>query len=338
MSKDLQTTTPETKPAPRERLVVQDEGPAAYLFDTARFEHMQRIAVAMAEASLIPDHLRGKGTGKDAFRQTVGNCLLIVNQATRWNFDPFAVAAATYVVKGRLGFEGKLIAGVVNVRAGIVGRLAYSFFGTGDGRTVTVAGLFDNEAEPRTIKLSVGQAKTDNSMWRKDPDQKLVYSGVTKWARRHCPEIMLGVLTVDDLERMQVTQLDGLAVGTPANTAALDARATQPTTREIPYNPPTPEEQAESAPPQPSFADAAGVSEPVADSQVNPDVEATEGVDEAAPPEPGEIEHRWEEAIADAERPSQLDDLEKALPKATIPKAAKTRLGKKLRDRRAELN
>jgi hypothetical protein len=51
--------------------------------------------------------------------------------------------------------------------------------------------------------LSVGQAKTSNKMWTSDPDQKLVYSGATKWARRHCPEIMLGVLTDQDLEVMR---------------------------------------------------------------------------------------------------------------------------------------
>lgn len=198
----------ETKlpPPSRQALVVQDDGPAAHLFDTARFEQMQRIARAMGASNLIPEHLQGATT-----EQTSANCLMVVNQAVRWRMDPYAVAPESYVVtkkgslaRGKLAFQGKLVAAVVNTRAGLVGRLSYTFEGAGDGRTVTVSGQFDNEDEPRTITLSVKQAKTDNTMWRTDPDQKLVYSGVTKWARRHCPEVMLGVLTDDDLDRMAI--------------------------------------------------------------------------------------------------------------------------------------
>ncbi len=54
-----------------------------------------------------------------------------------------------------------------------------------------------------TIRMTVREGKTTNQIWTKDPDQKLVYSGSTKWARRHSPQIMLGVYTDDDLERIK---------------------------------------------------------------------------------------------------------------------------------------
>ncbi len=87
-------STQELQAPPKpDRLVVHDDGPIAYLFDSARFEQMKRIAIAMAHASLIPDHLHGNSADpKQRWEQTVGNCLLIVNQALRWNMDPFAVA------------------------------------------------------------------------------------------------------------------------------------------------------------------------------------------------------------------------------------------------------
>lgn len=193
---------------PKEVRVVQDNGPVAHLMDTARFEHTYRIANAMAQAALIPDHLVGvkRGGQFQPYSQTqiVGNCFLVVNQSLRWGIDPFSAMAETYAVGGKLGFQGKLVAALINARAGLKKRLNYAFKGTGDDLTVTVSGTFEGEDEPRTVTLSVAQGKTDNQMWKKDPEQKLIYSGATKWARRHCPEIMLGVLTDDDLDRITI--------------------------------------------------------------------------------------------------------------------------------------
>jgi hypothetical protein len=187
----------------REVRVVEDNSAVSYLLDTARFEHMQRIASAMASASLIPKHLKGKDNDPSRVHaQTVGNCFLVVNQAVRWNMDPFAIAPETYEVGGKLGYSGKLVAAVVNARAGLSARLDYKFEGSGDNRKVIVSATFKGEAEPKVMELVLKDAKTDNFMWTKDPDQKLVYSGSIKWARRWCPEVVLGVLTEDDLERI----------------------------------------------------------------------------------------------------------------------------------------
>lgn len=191
---------------PAQKLIVHDNGPLAHLFDTARFEQLHRLATGMARATLIPDHLRIAGGRELPFEQIQANCFLIVNQSVRWGLDPFMVAPETYVVGGKLGFQGKLIAALVNSKAGLKERLRYAFSGEKDNRTVTVIGTFDGESEPRTVDLCLRDAKTGNKMWTSDPDQKLIYSGVTKWARRHCPEIMLGVLTDDDLERMAASQ------------------------------------------------------------------------------------------------------------------------------------
>ncbi len=277
------STEPQTKePGPKTAvavakpalLVVHDNSAADYLMDTAKFEHCYRIAKAMASASLLPDHLRmtgPKGHKKLLSQDQINaNCFRVVNQSLRWKMDPFAVVDCTYVVANKLGYEGKLIAAVVNARAGLVGRLSYKFSGSGQDRTITVSGQFRGETEPCTIDLSVKQAKTDNQMWRTDPDQKLVYSGATKWARRFCPEVVLGVLTDDDLEHIEATagrlipddsipgMMERLEVATaepePAPQSEPDPvkkETRKPQTQdatvitpEPPYNPPTADEAA----------------------------------------------------------------------------------------------
>lgn len=219
-----------TMTAPRsEKLVVKDDGATGYLLDTAKFEQCYRIAKAMASASLLPAHLvLDKGKQDLPLDMIVGNCFRLVNQALRWGMDPFALPDETYVVSGKLGYQGKLVAAVINSRAGLKKPLSTIYnAGKGDDLAAVVFGSTDaipKEAWPilrrladgdegstytdlmamgvLCIRISVGQAKTDNKMWKSDPHQKLFYSGATKWARRHAPEIILGVLTDDDLDRM----------------------------------------------------------------------------------------------------------------------------------------
>lgn len=188
--------------AVRERLVSEDR--AVPVLDTAKFDHMARIATTIASSALVPKHL--VASGNDAFKMTQANVFRVVNQAIRWGFDPFAVVDSTYVVQGKLGYEGKLVAAVVNARSGLKGRLRYTYNNlTGDGLEITVTGQFMDEDFDRVVTLKVGDAKTTNGMWTKDPRQKLIYSGATKWARAHCPEVILGVMTDDDLERIQAS-------------------------------------------------------------------------------------------------------------------------------------
>lgn len=190
--------------APRSRSTESMPG-LSNLMDTDRFEQLGRVAQTMA--LVAPKHLQG--THRDAgtaFKITCANCFRVANQAMRWGMDPFAVMDETYVVHGKLAYQGKLVAGVVNTRANLVGRLDFEYLNQGgkaDDLTIVVKGRFDDEEAERTVKLSVGQAKTDNEMWRKDPEQKLIYSGVVRWARAHCPEIILGIMTDDDLDRMR---------------------------------------------------------------------------------------------------------------------------------------
>jgi hypothetical protein len=190
---------------PREIRVVTDTGPLSYIWDTARFEHMFRLATAMASATLIPEHLRQTRKGEPFTPEQVKcNCFRLINQALRWGVDPWSIIDDSFVTGGKLGYQGKVIAALVNTKAPIKQRLKDSYSGTkgSDDFTITVSGTFIGEEEPREVTLSVGEAKTENQMWRSDPSQKLWYSAVVRWARKYCPELVVGVFTEDDAERM----------------------------------------------------------------------------------------------------------------------------------------
>ncbi len=202
-------------------IVKQPADASVAMFDAEMFSQMQRVAAAIGGSSLVPKHLVGRNA-----QETVGNCLRVVNQAYRWGLDPYAVADESYVVHGKLGYQGKLVAAVVNTRVNLKCRpqpfynseagdkLAVVIYGSGSEITESAFAQIEYYANSddkkalgeltkmgvMCVRLSVGQAKTDNSMWKKDPEQKLFYSGVSKWTRRYFPEVILGILTDHDLE------------------------------------------------------------------------------------------------------------------------------------------
>ena len=198
------------------------------LMDTSKFEHMQRIARVMSECSLVPKELTKE---RDA---AFSNCFLVVNQASRWGMDPFALAQSTYFVSGKIGFEGKVIAAAINSDQRLDGRLDYSFSGDGDKLTITVSGTFRDTGETKTITGNVGQWKTNFGLWGKDPEQALVYRGTRQWARRWMPDRLLGVYSSDELDEMAARDV-------PTGQRAQRMKDITPPKLEIPDIPDVPE-------------------------------------------------------------------------------------------------
>ena len=149
-----------------------------------------RMAKAMADAKTLPEHLRG----------SPGDCLMVVEQAMRWNMSPFAVAQCTSIIKGKLMFEGKLVAAAIEESGAIIGLIDYRFSGEGENRTVTVSATRKGESEPRTVEMVLKNVQTGNDVWKKQPDQQLCYSGARVWGRRWTPGVMLGVYSDEELE------------------------------------------------------------------------------------------------------------------------------------------
>ncbi len=150
-----------------------------------------RMAEMMAKGKIgMPEHLRGNP----------GDCLMVVEQAMRWRMSPWAVAQCTSSIKGKLMYEGKLVAAAVETSGALAGLLDYQLTGTGSDRKVTVIGTRVGEREPKTVEVVLKDAITDNGIWKKQPDQQLCYHGARVWARRWTPAVMLGVYAPDEFD------------------------------------------------------------------------------------------------------------------------------------------
>lgn len=209
-------TTEVAIPAPRREITqVVDAVP---ILDSARFEHMQRIANIMARSSMVPESLRTAGRGNDKeplpIEQVMANCFLVVNQAARWGMDPFSVVSCCAVVHGRLAYEGKLVAAVIDAKLQI--KLHHHFVGdpaTDAFRIYLCDQPFTTDLIERLkpglsvpgLRLwdgSVGEWKTtgNGTPWTvKNYRRMLIYRGTRDWTRIYESALMLGVYTDDEL-------------------------------------------------------------------------------------------------------------------------------------------
>ena len=186
-------TLPETVQQQVERIRQQN---AVSLLPAPMAELKEMASMLAGSGYLVPKHFRGN---EDA-------CLAIAYQATRWAMDPVAVAKKAYLAGEQIGYEAQLVASLINTRAPLVGRLDITFAGEGQSRYCVVRGRLEGAAKDAIVTSPVlGAIKPKNSpLWHTDPDQQLAYYTQRAWARRHCPEVLLGVYTPDEIQAMTV--------------------------------------------------------------------------------------------------------------------------------------
>lgn len=148
-----------------------------------------KLAELMARGKLVPNHLQA----------SPGDCIMVIEQAMRWGMSPFAVAQSTSVIQGKLMFSGALVAAALQTSGLLASRLSYDYSGEGEGRQVKVSATVAGEREPRSLVVTLREARTNNKVWQTQPDQQLAYHGARVWARRYAPEVMLGVYSPEEM-------------------------------------------------------------------------------------------------------------------------------------------
>jgi len=192
----------EVKPKEPKANIVPYEGKSAEMMymSTSGFELIQRWGKMLAASAMVPDHLQGQPA----------DCALIVSQAMQWGLNPLIVAQSSYTARGRVGYEGKLIAALVN--RGLSKKLNYRFSGEGRSLKVQVSGRMKNEDEDRTVEGSWEVWSNDrNPAWKTMPKQMMVYRGAREWARRHNPGVISGIMSIDEVQELEAREevIDG---------------------------------------------------------------------------------------------------------------------------------
>lgn len=172
------------------------------LMDDVVMRRIEAFADRMATSKVtVPKHLQG----------SPGDCMAITMQAMTWGMNPYAVAQKTHIVSGTLGYEAQLVNAVITARAPVKERLKYEWYGDWKGvngktdksweRGVIITATFIGESAPRDINISMAQVGDvrNSPLWVADPKQQIAYLATKRWARLHCPDVILGVYTPDEI-------------------------------------------------------------------------------------------------------------------------------------------
>jgi len=154
---------------------------------------MYEIAKVMATASVtVPKHLQG----------SPADCLAVVMQAAQWRMNPFAVSQKTHLVNGTLGYEAQLVNAVIGSSRAVSGRFKYEVKNEGNVNVAVRCGAVlagEQEITWGQWIHAADQTVKNSPLWKTDPVQQLSYLAIKRWARLYCPDVILGVYSVDEL-------------------------------------------------------------------------------------------------------------------------------------------
>lgn len=187
--RDLVEVGPDALPPPTADITVQHHaGGGVSQVNLPQVIEVAKFMAASQEG--VPPHCRGN----------VGICLRVTFQAVEWQMSPFSVADMSYIVNGRLAYMSQLIHAVVEGRAPLQHRLDCDYSGEGPTRQCTVRGMFTTGDVREYTSPMFKDIKVKNSpLWTADLDQQLFYYSSRSWARKWCPDVLLGVYTKEEL-------------------------------------------------------------------------------------------------------------------------------------------
>lgn len=164
------------------------------------FELAQRVAGALCSSTMVPREYRGK--------ENMGNVLVALDISQRLQMSPLMVMQNLYMIHGKPAWSGQFAIAAVNNSGRFSEPLRFEFDGEPgtDNWACRAIGKTRSGQEVEGPRVSIGMAKSDGwmgkagSKWKTMPDLMLRYRAGAWFARTQCPEILMGIHTVEEVE------------------------------------------------------------------------------------------------------------------------------------------
>jgi hypothetical protein len=210
-----------------EQIVVHDSSSFNNFLDTAKFEHLWRVAQGFSQTAIVPEHYRGKPW----------DCALAIHMAIRLNADPVAMMQGTHIIKGRFGMEGKLAIALINgsgyydipLQFEIEGEVKRNDKGALiEGGTMRCRAWTKKDGEridgmwveyEHVIREGWHLPKGSmTSKWETLPELMFRYRAGTFFGRVYCPERLMGMQTAEEIQDVKYEEFPVERIAGPKST------------------------------------------------------------------------------------------------------------------------
>lgn len=189
-------------------------GELAFMHDGAALEHLWRLSRYFAASRMVPQH----------FQQKPEDCMVALMMAQQLEVNPVLALQNLQVINGRPGFSASFAIGLANQRGPFAGPITWTSKGKGDSLEVTAHATIraTGEAVSTTVSMEMAKAEgwTKNPKYRSIPEQMLRYRSGTWLIRLHCPEVLMGLSSSEELEDIRPVTVREEPTARPANVVA----------------------------------------------------------------------------------------------------------------------
>lgn len=157
--------------------------------------------IMMKARASLPEHLR----------DNVGDCLAVVDIATRTGMSPYMLAGKTYVQNKRLCFESQAYHALAQGSGLLRGDLSVSYEGEGEELVCIVSGYIKGDPEQKVLRSEpLGKLRPKRNadgvvkgspLWDRKPKVQMYYDTSRDWVRIYAPRATLGIYTPDEIDQ-----------------------------------------------------------------------------------------------------------------------------------------
>lgn len=161
-------------------------------------EQMFKVAEYISKSPIVPQTFAGNP----------GSVLIALNMSSRLGLDPFMVMQNIYVVHGTPSVSGKFAIALLN-RSPKYRRIEYRYLNGKDYKAgMQVVGHRWDDPEDKapdygtaiTPEMVKAEGWDKNPKWKSMTEQMLRYRAAAFFARAFCPEELMGMQTVEEVE------------------------------------------------------------------------------------------------------------------------------------------
>ena len=163
--------------------------------DTKSMNAAMKVANLLAKSQLLPEQYIGHPE----------NCLIAIDIANRMRVSPLLVAQNLYIVRGKPGWSGSFAISAIN-NCGKFSPLDFVYTKNGGGGCYAQATRLSDGKVLKGTEITLEMAQKEGwstkpgSKWLTMSEQMLAYRAGSFFARAYCPEVLLGVQTIDEIQ------------------------------------------------------------------------------------------------------------------------------------------